>query len=177
MRSRLLLVVLAALAWGGCDTSDLSDAEQIVGTWEPVSLNAVIGGALPVPIATLNQGQSAGTLVIESSGFIDLDITLGGKVVIPNTDVTVNLPADLDLSGTYTLDDAANTLTVRRGTRTTTLRYDLTPFLGTVESLQFVAESPDELVGLLGVSQEDAEAFFAVASGASIRFQRSVRTS
>ena len=68
IRSRLLLIVLAALAWGGCDTNDLSDAEQIVGTWEPVSLNAVVGGALPVPIATLNQGGSAGTLLIESRG-------------------------------------------------------------------------------------------------------------
>ena len=176
IRSRLLLVVLAALAWGGCDSNDLSDAEQIVGTWEPVSINAIIGGSLPVPVATLGQGGSSGTLLIESRGFFDLDIALGGKVIIPNTDVTVNLPAEVDLSGTYTLDDAAETITVTRGTRSTTVRYDLTPFLGTVESLQFVAQSPDELVALLGVAQEDAEAFFAVASGASIRFQRTVRT-
>jgi ABC-type amino acid transport substrate-binding protein len=73
------------------------------------------------------------------------------------------------------LDDVAKTIVVTRGSRSTTLRYDLTPFLGGGESIQFVADNAEELVALLDLELGDAEAFFSVASGGSIRFRRTVQ--
>jgi len=173
---RLLLCLVLSLTWAGCDTSDLTDAERFVGRWEAASVNVRIGSALAVPVVTLGEGASSGTLLVESGGFFDMEVTLGGKVIIPNTDVTINLPPKVDLSGTYMLDDVAKTMTITRGSNSTTLKYDLTPFLGGGESIQFVAENADELVALLDLELADAEAFFSVASGASLRFRRIVQS-
>ena len=170
--SRLLLGLVLSLTWAGCDTSDLSDAERVVGRWEAVSVNVRVGSALSVPVVTFGDAASSGSLVVESRGFFEMDLALGGKVIIPNTDVTITLPQEVDLSGTYVLDDVAKTVTVTRGSRATTLKYDLTPFLGGGESIQFIAENAEDLVALLGLELADAEAFFSVASGASLRFQR-----
>ncbi|GAB5537680.1 MAG: hypothetical protein Rubg2KO_39290 [Rubricoccaceae bacterium] len=172
---RLLLCLALSLTWAGCDTSELTDAERVVGRWEAASVNVRVGSALAVPVVTLGQGGSSGTLRIESRGAFDMEVGLGGKVIIPNTDVTINLPQEVDLSGTYMLDDVAKTMTVSRGPRSTTLRYDLTPFLGGGESIQFIAENADELVTLLDFPPEEAEAFFSVASGASLRFRRIIQ--
>ena len=173
MRSpRFLLGLLLALTWVGCDTSDQPDAERIVGRWEATSLNVRVGNALAVPVVVLGEGASNGSLLIESRGFFEMKLALGGKVIIPNTDVTVNLPQQVDLSGTYVLDDVARTITVTRGSRSATFPYDLTPFLSGGDSIQLVAENAEELVELLDLELEDAEAFFSVASGASLRFQR-----
>ena len=172
LRSRLLFCLVLSLAWVGCDTSDLSDAERLVGRWDAQTINVRIGDQLAIPVVTLGDGASSGSLLIESRGYFEMSLSLGGKVVIPNTDVTVNLPQRVDLTGTYMLDNAANTITVTRGSASTTLRYDLTPFLGGGESIQFIAENPEELVALLDIEPEAAEAFFSVASGGSLRFRR-----
>ena len=173
--SHLLLSLVLVLTWAGCDTSDLTDAERFVGRWEAASINVRVGTAVAVPVVTLGDGGSSGTLLVESRGFFDMEVMLGGKVIIPNTDVTINLPQEVDLSGTYMLDDVAKTVTVTRGANSTTLKYDLTPFLGGGESIQFVAENADELVALLELPSEEAEAFFSVASGASLRFRRIIQ--
>ncbi|MEO0559818.1 MAG: hypothetical protein AAF170_16735 [Bacteroidota bacterium] len=172
---RLFLVVVLSLTWAGCDSSDLTDAERFVGRWEAASVNVRIGSAVAVPVVTLGEGGSSGTLLVESRGFFDMEVTLGGKVIIPNTDVTINLPQKADLSGTYMLDDVAKTVTITRGSQSTTLKYDLTPFLGGGDSIQFIAENADELVALLELAPEEAEAFFSVASGASLRFRRIIQ--
>ena len=172
---RFLFVLAVSLSWAGCDTSDLSDAERIVGRWDAASINVRVGSDVAIPVVTLGEGAASGTLLVESRGFLDMTLRLGGKIIIPNTDVTVNLPQQVDLSGTYMLDDVAKTITGSRGSSSATFTYDLTPFLGGGESIQLVADNADELVALLDLELADAEAFFSVASGASLRFRRQIQ--
>lgn len=167
---RLLTLLSVVLAWAGCDSGgDLTDAERIVGQWETVSLNVQIANAAAVPLTSL---EGNGDLLVTSRGEFEMDVRFGSKVIIPNTDVTVNLPSGIDLTGTYQLDDTARTLTVTRGARSATFGYDLSSFLGGADLLQFVADSPEEAVALLDLDPADVDAFFSVATGASISFRR-----
>lgn len=183
--ARSLLVVFAALALGGCDilASDnddrAPDAELIVGAWTGTGVSARVDvpvvGVQSVPILGISAsafGASFQTSAVTLDFDPDDDATIGfpdGTPGIPE-DFSIPLPNEVSVSGTYSLDDSAGTLTLTRAgiPQDLVLGYRLR----SETSLEIIAEDAEAFAQLLGIIGGDAEALAGVVSGGSIRYRK-----
>ncbi len=165
-------VVTSVLAVG-CDSSTTTraDAELIIGSWIGSSLNVDLLGPLP-SVAIPNVDPSVASVAFGPGSAFSLafdpedNATLG----IPNTGVNVPLPDQVTLMGTFTLNEAAKTISLARSGIPAALLLDY-EFRGD-NDLELIANTPEEFADLLGLASSDAAALASVIDGGSIRFDR-----
>ncbi len=167
----LLLVALVAPLMAGCSQTDSrSDAERIVGTRTAAVVNVRLLGA-SVPVYNVEDTPPASRASFAAGGAVTIRLALPDTLSINEQGVEFNLPLpdEVSLSGTYTLDEANDRVTIARADvgGTLTLRY---LFRGT-DDLELVAEDAAAVTALLGIAGPDAQALFAGRiQGMSVRF-------
>ncbi len=168
---------LAALGLAACDTAETTraDAERIVGTWEGESVSArtTVGVSLPILDLSASGDVTRFTFGADGSYAFLFDPADGRALTIPQTNVSIPLDQTVSFSGTYSLDDAAHTLTLSAGSlpANVTLGY---AFSGD-DALSVLAEDPETLLLLVGAATDDAtiQLLASVVTGGSIRYARS----
>ena len=171
----LAFVVVLGLA--GCDsqTTTRSDADLIVGTWlgESVRAETVLGVSVPVLDLDQSGDMTRFTFGADGSYSFLFDLADGRTLDIPNTGVSIPVDQSVSFSGTYTLNETANTLTLSAGSlpANVTLEYD---FDGD-DAFEIIAEDPETLALLVGVATDDAtiQLLASVVTGGSIQYTRS----
>ena len=168
-RPSLLLVLLAA-ALAGCSTADSrSDAERIVGTRTAAVVNVRLLGA-SVPVYNLEATTPASQATFAAGGAATIRLALPDTLSINAQGIAFELPLpeEVALSGTYSLDEANDRVTIARTDvgGTLTLRY---VFRGS-DDLELIAEDADAIAALLGAAGPDAQLLAGRVEGASVRF-------
>lgn len=176
IRTALAALALALPVVAGCSTTDSRpDRERIVGERTGTSVNVRVGSgsaALSVPVVDL-EGIEPGS---------ESEFTAGGQATItlrfPDTltfsdgsggDITIDLPPSVSISGTYTLDEDRDRVTIARADigGEITLRYG---FRGS-DGLELIAESDDTFAALIGVAVgPEYQTLARAIDGGSIRF-------
>ncbi len=167
----ILLVFACSLA--ACDTSTTTtrpDSERIVGSWEGTDLNARIIGGLSVSIPGTDPSAASVTFGSGAAFSFLFDPADGSMLGIPQTTVSVPLPDQVSITGTYTLDESEETISVARPGIPAALELGYN-FRGD-DDLELIAETPDAFADLLGLASEDAALIATVVTGGSIRFDR-----
>lgn len=167
------LVVIGSVLVAGCDSSTTTraDAELIIGSWIGTSLNVDLIGPLPsvaIPdvdpsVASVSFGTgNAFSLVFDPED----DAVLG----IPNTSVDIQLPDLVTLTGTFTLNEPAKTISLARQGIPAALVLEYR--FRNDNDLELIAETPEAFAELLGLASKDAATLSTVIDGGSIRFER-----
>lgn len=171
--SHSLLIAAFALGVAACDsaTTTRADAELIIGSWIGSSLTVDLIGPLP-SVAIPGVDPSVASVMFGSDSAFSLafdpedDATLG----IPNTSVNIPLPDHVTLTGTYSLNETAKTISLARQGIPAALLLDYT-FRGD-NDLELIADTPEGFAELLGLASSDAATLASVIDGGSIRFDR-----
>ncbi len=171
----LILSTLLALASGlaACDSgtpSSLSDAERIVGSWQGTDLNARIIGGFSVSIPGTDPSVASVTFASGNAFSFLFDPADGSMLGIPQTTISVPLPDQVSITGTYTLDELEEAVSVVRPSIPAAL--DLGYKFRGDDDLELIAETPDAFAELLGLASADAALIATVVTGGSIRFDR-----
>lgn len=169
-RALLLAVLVAPLLVAGCSTTDTrSDAERIVGTRTAEVVNVRLLGA-SVPVYTLDETEPASQATFAAGGAATIRLTLPDTLSINAQGVEFDLPLpdEVALSGTYSLDEAGDRVTIARTDvgGALTLRY---VFRGS-DDLELIAEGADAIAALLGAAGAEAELLAGRVQGVSVRF-------
>jgi len=167
----ILFVVASGLA--ACDSGTSTsrpDSDRILGSWRGTDLNARIIGGLSLSIPGVDPSVASATFGTGSAFSFLFDPADGSMLGIPQTSVSVPLPDQVSISGTYTLNDSAETISVARPgiPAALVLGYN---FRGD-DDLELIAETPDAFADLLGLASADAALIATVITGGSIRFNR-----
>lgn len=166
-----LFVFVSGLA--ACDSSTTTtrpDSERIVGSWEGTDLNARIIGGLSVSIPGTDPSAASVTFGSGNDFSFLFDPADGSMLGIPQTSVSVPLPDQVSITGTYTLDESEETVSVARPGIPAAL--DLGYNFRGDDDLELIAETPDAFADLLGLASADAALIATVVTGGSIRFNR-----
>ena len=169
----LSILLVFACSLSACDTATTSgqtDAERIVGSWEGTDLNARIIGGLSVSIPGTDPSAASVTFGSGDAFSFLFDPADGSMLGIPQTTVSVPLPDQVSITGTYTLDESEETISVARPGIPAALELGYN-FRGD-DDLELIAETPDAFADLLGLASEDAALIATVVTGGSIRFDR-----
>ncbi len=166
------LIAIASVFMGGCDsaTTTMSDSALIVGSWQGTDLNAKIIGGLSVSIPSVDPSVASVTFGSGGSFSLLFDPADGSTLGIPNTSISVPLPNQVSITGTYTISESAKTISVARPGIPAALELGY-QFRGD-NDLELIANSPDAFAELLGLASADAAVVATVVTGGSIRFDR-----
>lgn len=172
MTRRLSLLAVFALAFvlAACSTTDSrSDEERILGVRTATALNARLINT-SIPVRSLEETTPASQVSFSAGNAFAMRLVLPDSVIVgaAGVDVTVPLPDQVSLSGTYVLDtDASRVVITRPGiAQTVTLRY---AFRGS-DDLELIAEGEEAITALLGLAGPDAQRLAGVVQGMSVRF-------
>ena len=175
MQRIILIVTLFGFASGlaACDSSATTtrpDSERIVGSWMGTDLNARIIGGISLSIPGVDPSVASVTFGAGNAFSFLFDPADGSMLGIPQTSVSVPLPDQVSIAGTYTLDESAETISVARPGIPAALELGYN-FRGD-DDLELIAETPDAFADLLGLASADAALIATVITGGSIRFDR-----
>lgn len=170
MARRLLLPLVLALGLAACGTTDSrSDEERILGVRTATTVNARLVNT-SIPVQTLEETTPASQVSFGNGNTFALRLVLPDSLVVDasGVDVTVPLPDEVTLSGTYTLDTEADRVVITRAgvSQTVTLQY---VFRGS-DDLELIAEDEAAITALLGLASADASRLADVVQGLSVRF-------
>jgi hypothetical protein len=184
------LAALAVVALPACDQLDSSgdgdtrpDSERIVGSWDATTANLIVDVGptnVSVPVGNLAAADDQQRWVFDEDGtftFVfdpddDRTITISYQ---GTTYVDVPLPdGPVQLSGTYTLDTAADEVTFSTVAGQTADDFSLAySFSGSTSArLDLEAEDPETLARLFGLAGDDYAAFAEYVVGGSITYGR-----
>ena len=170
--SHTVMILAIALGFAACDTAEelsQTDAELIVGSWlatdagvrtifpgVTVSVFDALGAGDEIAMEFQANGQFAFAFDVDDSA----SITVQGIGEIPLTDV--------NLTGTYTVDDANNRLglTLAGVPSAALVEYD---FNGE-NAFDLIVEDPELVALLFGIA--DADLLATVVTGAELTFSR-----
>ena len=172
-----LLILVLALGLAACDsaTTTRADAELIVGTWQGQDVRARTVVGISVPVLDLDMSGDVAQFTFGSDGTYSflLDLAQGRELSIPQTSVSIPVDQTVSFSGTYTLNEAANTLFLSAGQFPSglTLGYD---FSGD-NALTIIADDPETLALLVGLATDDEtiQLLASAVTGGSIAYARS----
>lgn len=176
LRPILLTTALlaAALASAGCDEigATVSDSEAIEGSWTGSSLNVrlSVASGVSVPVPGLNVSVATVRFSNPNEVSFRFDPADDAMLAIPQTSISIPLPDEAILSGTYTLDDGNDRISVTRPgvAQTLVLQYR---FRGD-DDLEIIAEDAVTLAALLGLAGPEAAQLAGLVSGGSIRYTK-----
>lgn len=173
MTRRLSLLAVFALALGlaACSTTDSrSDEERILGVRTATMLNARLLGGITIPVRSLEATTPASQVSFQSDSQFSMRLVFQDSLRINQSgiNVTVPLPDQVTLAGTYTLDSEGDRVIITRAgiAQTVTLRY---AFRGS-DDLELIAEGEEAITALLGLAGPDAARLAGVVQGMSVRF-------
>lgn len=184
--SRLTALVLVA-AFAGCDEADTTDdtrtdQERIVGTWTAVTASVNVQG-LPfgIPVADLTRTDDEQTVAFRADGTYTLrfDPADGRTVTISYAGrdyVTFPLTQTVTLAGTYTVEDATDTVvlkTVSGQASDLRLGYAFGAFSSS-DSVALTARDSGTLARLFGIASDDAARVAQVVTGGSITYAEGI---
>ena len=171
MTRRLPLLLAFALGLAACSTTDSrSDEERIAGVRPAETINARLLGGISVPVQTLEETEPASQVSFGAGSAFAMRLVLPDSLGIDSNgiDVTIPLPDQVSLTGTYRLDTETQRVILTRAgiSQTVTLRY---AFRGS-DGLELIAEGEEAITALLGLAGPDAQRLAGVVQGMSVRF-------
>ncbi|NNF56696.1 MAG: hypothetical protein HKN04_00505 [Rhodothermaceae bacterium] len=169
--SHLVLILTAALGLAACDSAEelsQTDAELIVGFWlaTDAGVRTIVPGVTVSVFDALGAGDEI-AMEFEANGQFAFAFDVDDDASITVSSIEIPL-ADVNLTGTYTVDDAANRLALTpAGTSAAALvEYD---FNGE-NAFDLIVEDPELVALLFGIA--DADLLATVVTGAELTFSR-----
>ena len=184
MTRAVALLCLLSLGLTACDARDVdsdtrSDTERLIGSWSAATADVRVQGLpLGIPVADLAAQGDEQTIALQSDGTFRFrfDPADGRRVTIAYQGreyVSFPLDQTVALSGTYTVDESAETIRFSTVAGQTADDFSTGYAFGSVsgrDSFALVVNDPETLGRLFGIARPDLARVASVVSGGQITY-------